>query len=244
MPAGCALAALRRPDGEILEHAGAARDRHQDHHAGEQADGVPVDAVDRLFLVEHADDDHHAGADQRDDRAVDLLRHDGGVGDGEDAGGHPHRVQAEIDVRGRVRGHSRTPQNSGRPASTKPNAPRLFWPKVQQARQQVKVRLPQADTSAHTLGPSLGPLHEQGAYRWPANVRFSNPKTMAKPPGYTYVVEATGPNRLIFIAGQLGLDMDNQLVGAHRRFPRAGVQGVPESRNSRWNRPAPASRTW
>jgi enamine deaminase RidA (YjgF/YER057c/UK114 family) len=46
-----------------------------------------------------------------------------------------------------------------------------------------------------------------------ANIRFSNPKTLAKPPGYTYVVEATGPNRLIFIAGQLGLDLDNQLVG-------------------------------
>jgi enamine deaminase RidA (YjgF/YER057c/UK114 family) len=51
-----------------------------------------------------------------------------------------------------------------------------------------------------------------------ANVRFTNPKTMAKPPGYTYVVEATGPNRLIFIAGQLGLDMDNQLVGAAGDF--------------------------
>ena len=51
-----------------------------------------------------------------------------------------------------------------------------------------------------------------------ANVRFSNPKTMAKPPGYTYVVEATGPNRLIFIAGQLGLDIDNQLVGGPGDF--------------------------
>ena len=51
-----------------------------------------------------------------------------------------------------------------------------------------------------------------------ANVRFNNPKTMAKPPGYTYVVEATGPNRLIFIAGQLGLDMDNQLVGGAGDF--------------------------
>ena len=30
-----------------------------------------------------------------------------------------------------------------------------------------------------------------------ANIRFSNPKTLAKPPGYSYVVEATGPNRLI-----------------------------------------------
>lgn len=46
-----------------------------------------------------------------------------------------------------------------------------------------------------------------------ANIRFSNPKTLAKPPGYSYVVEATGPNRLIFIAGQLGLDMENRLVG-------------------------------
>ncbi len=46
-----------------------------------------------------------------------------------------------------------------------------------------------------------------------ANIRFSNPKTLATPPGYSYVVEATGPNRLIFIAGQLGLDMENNLVG-------------------------------
>lgn len=44
-------------------------------------------------------------------------------------------------------------------------------------------------------------------------LRFSNPATLAKPPGYSYVVEATGPNRLIFIAGQLGLDMENRLVG-------------------------------
>ena len=50
------------------------------------------------------------------------------------------------------------------------------------------------------------------------NVRFLNPKTMAKPPGYTYVVEATGPNRLIFIAGQLGIDLDNKLVGGPGEF--------------------------
>src|SRR6478752_1238943 len=51
-----------------------------------------------------------------------------------------------------------------------------------------------------------------------ANLRFSNPKTLAKPPGYSYVVEATGPNRVIFIAGQLGLDMENKLVGAPGDF--------------------------
>jgi enamine deaminase RidA (YjgF/YER057c/UK114 family) len=50
------------------------------------------------------------------------------------------------------------------------------------------------------------------------NLRFSNPKTLAKPPGYSYVVEATGPNRLIYFAGQLGLDMDNKFVGAPGDF--------------------------
>jgi enamine deaminase RidA (YjgF/YER057c/UK114 family) len=59
-----------------------------------------------------------------------------------------------------------------------------------------------------------------------ANVRFSNPKTMAKPPGYSYVVEATGPNRLIFIAGQLGLDIDNKLVGAPGDFAAQANKAV------------------
>lgn len=49
------------------------------------------------------------------------------------------------------------------------------------------------------------------------NVKFSNPKTLAPPPGYTYVVETTGPSRTIYIAGQLGLDLKNQLVGSDFR---------------------------
>src|SRR5215475_2330063 len=61
-----------------------------------------------------------------------------------------------------------------------------------------------------------------------SNVRFSNPKTLAKPPGYSYVVEATGPNRLIFIAGQLGLDMENKLVGAPGDF-RAQAEKAMEN---------------
>ena len=59
-----------------------------------------------------------------------------------------------------------------------------------------------------------------------SNVRFSNPKTLAKPPGYSYVVEATGPNRLIFLAGQLGLDMDNKLVGAPGDFAAQAEQAI------------------
>ncbi|MGH6663687.1 MAG: RidA family protein [Pseudolabrys sp.] len=59
-----------------------------------------------------------------------------------------------------------------------------------------------------------------------SNVRFLNPATMAKPPGYTSVVEATGPNRVIFIAGQLGLDIDNKLVGAPGDFRAQAVKAV------------------
>lgn len=44
-------------------------------------------------------------------------------------------------------------------------------------------------------------------------VRHLNPATLAKPPGYTYVVETTGPGRTVYLAGQLGLDLDNNLVG-------------------------------
>ena len=39
-----------------------------------------------------------------------------------------------------------------------------------------------------------------------SNVRYINPSNMAKPPGYTHVVEANGPGRTIYIAGQLGYD--------------------------------------
>ena len=63
-----------------------------------------------------------------------------------------------------------------------------------------------------------------------ANLRFSNPKTLAKPPGYSYVVEATGPNRLIFIAGQLGLDMENKLVGEPGDFRAQAVKAVDNLR--------------
>ena len=55
-------------------------------------------------------------------------------------------------------------------------------------------------------------------------VRFSNPNTLAKPPGYSYVVEATGPSRTIYFAGQLGVDTDNKFVGAPGDFRAQCVQ--------------------
>lgn len=49
-------------------------------------------------------------------------------------------------------------------------------------------------------------------------IRHLNPKTLAKPPGYTQVVEVTGPGRTVYLAGQLGLDLDNKLVGGPGDF--------------------------
>jgi enamine deaminase RidA (YjgF/YER057c/UK114 family) len=45
-----------------------------------------------------------------------------------------------------------------------------------------------------------------GASAQTPSVRYINPSTMAKPPGYTHVVEVNGPGRTIYIAGQLGYD--------------------------------------
>lgn len=45
-----------------------------------------------------------------------------------------------------------------------------------------------------------------------ANIRFINPDALTKPPAYTQVVEVSGPGRTVFIAGQLGIDRDGNLV--------------------------------
>ncbi len=50
------------------------------------------------------------------------------------------------------------------------------------------------------------------------NPRFINPDTLAPPPGYTQVVEVSGPGRTVYIAGQIGLDIEGKLVGAPGDF--------------------------
>ena len=50
----------------------------------------------------------------------------------------------------------------------------------------------------------------------PSNMRFMNPEAIAKPGGYTHVVEVTGPGRVVYIAGQLGLKPDGKIAGDFR----------------------------
>jgi len=46
--------------------------------------------------------------------------------------------------------------------------------------------------------------------------RFLNPPTIHAPRGYTHVVEATGPGRIVYIAGQLGVDPGGNMGGDFR----------------------------
>ena len=49
-----------------------------------------------------------------------------------------------------------------------------------------------------------------------STVRFINPPSIHKPPGYTHVVEATAPGRIVYIAGQLGVDPSGKMAGDFR----------------------------
>ena len=57
-----------------------------------------------------------------------------------------------------------------------------------------------------------------------SHLRFINPKTISAPPGYTHVVEATGPGRIVYIAGQLGMDVGGKVVGQAGDFRAQAIQ--------------------
>src|SRR5712671_1062523 len=47
-----------------------------------------------------------------------------------------------------------------------------------------------------------------------AQVKRTNPPSLAAPTGYTHIVEVTGPVRTIYISGQIAFDKDGKIVGA------------------------------
>src|SRR5258706_16177110 len=47
-----------------------------------------------------------------------------------------------------------------------------------------------------------------------AQVKRTNPPALSTPTGYTHIVEVTGPNRTIYISGQIAFDKDGTVVGA------------------------------
>jgi len=63
---------------------------------------------------------------------------------------------------------------------------------------------------------ALGGAHHFGGHLMSSNLRFMNPEAIAKPGGYSHVVEITGPGRIVYIAGQLGLKPDGKIAGDFR----------------------------
>jgi enamine deaminase RidA (YjgF/YER057c/UK114 family) len=55
-------------------------------------------------------------------------------------------------------------------------------------------------------------------------VRFTSPPTMEKPPGYSHIVEIKGDARIVFFAGQLGVDTTGAFAGAPGDFRAQAVQ--------------------
>jgi reactive intermediate/imine deaminase len=47
-----------------------------------------------------------------------------------------------------------------------------------------------------------------------AQIKRTNPPALSTPTGYTHIVEVTGPNRTIYISGQIAYDKDGNVVGA------------------------------
>jgi enamine deaminase RidA (YjgF/YER057c/UK114 family) len=50
-----------------------------------------------------------------------------------------------------------------------------------------------------------------------SQIRFINPQALGKPPGYTHVVEITAPGRIVYIAGQLGVDRNGKVGSDFRQ---------------------------
>jgi enamine deaminase RidA (YjgF/YER057c/UK114 family) len=65
-----------------------------------------------------------------------------------------------------------------------------------------------------------------------STAKFINPDTMAKPPGYTHVVEITAPGRLVYIAGQLGFDRTGKLAGGPGDFRAQATQAFDNLRSA------------
>jgi len=51
------------------------------------------------------------------------------------------------------------------------------------------------------------------AREMPVSNRFSNPKTMPAPRGYTQVVETKGPGRTVYLSGQLDMTTEGAFAG-------------------------------
>ncbi len=73
-----------------------------------------------------------------------------------------------------------------------------------------------AVTMAAATGAVTGAATGAEAQTPPSNLRFMNPPGMSNPPGYSHVVEVTGPHRVAYFAGQTGADANGKVSADFR----------------------------
>jgi enamine deaminase RidA (YjgF/YER057c/UK114 family) len=71
-------------------------------------------------------------------------------------------------------------------------------------------------TAAVTMAAVAGAATDADAQTTPSNLRFSNPPGMSNPPGYSHVIEVTGPHRVVYFAGQTGADATGKVAADFR----------------------------
>ena len=76
-----------------------------------------------------------------------------------------------------------------------------------------------AVTAVAAASVAAGPSSAQAQPR--TNVRHSNPSGMTQPTAYSQIVEVNGPHRLVFVAGQTGVDPSGK---AAQEFRAQAVQ--------------------
>jgi len=70
--------------------------------------------------------------------------------------------------------------------------------------------------AAATLAAAATAVAGDAAVAQTPNLRFSNPSGMTKPATYSHVVEVNGPDRVVYLAGQTGVDANGKVAEGFR----------------------------
>jgi len=70
--------------------------------------------------------------------------------------------------------------------------------------------------AAVTVAAAGGAVAAGAAQAQTPNLRFSNPPGMTKPATYSHVVEVSGPHRIVYLAGQTGVDANGKVAQGFR----------------------------
>jgi len=70
--------------------------------------------------------------------------------------------------------------------------------------------------AAVTVAAAGGAVAAGAAQAQAPNLRFSNPPGMTKPATYSHVVEVSGPHRIVYLAGQTGVDANGKVAQGFR----------------------------